>query len=163
MKQGTAGRAETLIYASPDTLYGMVSDVTRMGEWSPETYRCQWLDGATGPQLGARFKGSNRRGILRWSTTPRVVVAEPGREFAFVHAHGKRDSTRWSYRFEPGPGTTTKVSESFELMNDEQWYYVFSERVLMGVRDRAADLQAAMSQTLSRLKVAAERVTSSQP
>ena len=56
----------------------MVSDVTRMGEWSPETIRCTWIDGATGPAVGARFKGTNRRGIFRWSTKPEIVVADRG-------------------------------------------------------------------------------------
>jgi hypothetical protein len=54
-----------------------------MGEWSPETYSCTWIHGATGSVVGARFKGRNRRGLLRWSNTPEVIAAESGREFAF--------------------------------------------------------------------------------
>src|SRR5438270_4543317 len=105
MKKGTRGEATLHVSAPPETLYELVSDVTRMGEWSPETVRCEWLDGATGPGVGARFKGSNRRGMWRWSTKPRVTAAEPGREFAFVAGlmMFNRDMTKWRYQFEPAP------------------------------------------------------------
>ena len=63
--------------------------------------------------------------------------------------------TKWSYRFEPdGEGTT--VTESFEMLFDMPWYIAASERWLMGVKDRKADLEAAMEQTLQRLKVVAD-------
>jgi len=88
--------------ATPERVYAVVSDVTRMGEWSPETKKCEWLDGVTGPAVGARFKGSNKRGLVSWSTKPRVVAADPGREFAF----DVDTDTRWTYRFAPdGDGT----------------------------------------------------------
>src|SRR2546421_5875937 len=99
------GQASVHVNASPDELYALVSNVTRMGEWSPETVRCEWLDGATGPAVGARFKGSNWRGIMRWNTKPRVTAAEPGREFAFVAdlMVSSRDMTMWRYQFAPTP------------------------------------------------------------
>jgi hypothetical protein len=70
MQKGTTGQAQVHIDARPDAVYTVVSDVTRMGEWSPETTKCEWIDGATGPAAGARFKGSNKRGFVRWSTKP---------------------------------------------------------------------------------------------
>src|SRR5436190_12858062 len=115
MNKGATGRASVHVNASPDELYALVSDVTRMGEWSPETVRCRWLDGATGPAVGARFKGSNRRGIMHWSTKPRVTAADPGREFAFVAGLmiSPREMTKWCYQFEPAPDGGTNVTESF--------------------------------------------------
>ena len=71
------------VAAAPSALYAMVSDVTRMGEWSPENVGCAWIGGATGPAVGARFKGRNQRGWCRWSTVNEVVEAEAGRVFAF--------------------------------------------------------------------------------
>lgn len=154
MEAGTQGQVSTQVRAAPDALYDLVSDVTRMGEWSPETRRCRWLDGATGPVVGARFKGTNRRGLVRWSTKPRVVVAEPGREFAFVIPHGGRDLTRWAFTFAPaGDGTT--VTESFEMLETQPWFFTMGER-LIGMRDRKADLEAGMTETLARIKAAAE-------
>ena len=72
----------THVSAPPEKLYDLVSDVTRMGEWSPETAKCESIGGATGPAVGARFKGTNKRRVW-WSTDATVVAAERGRRFAF--------------------------------------------------------------------------------
>src|SRR5262245_20785888 len=120
-----------------------------MGEWSPETTTCTWIDGATGPVVGAKFKGTSKRGIFRWSTKPTVVAAEPAREFEF-----DANSTRWSYRFESANGGTD-ATESFEILKDVPWFYVQVEK-LMGVKDRAVDLEGAMQTTLQRIKAAVE-------
>ena len=40
------------IDAPAEKLWAMVSDVTRMGEWSPENVGGNWLGGATGPKPG---------------------------------------------------------------------------------------------------------------
>src|SRR5438067_13595274 len=90
------GEAKVHIDAPPESVYALVSDVTRMGEWSPECYAADWVDGATGPAVGAKFKGRNKQGFMRWSTTPEVIAADPGREFAF-----KTRETTWRYQFEP--------------------------------------------------------------
>lgn len=159
MQAGTQSHVSIHVGASPGVLYDLVSDVTRMGEWSPETRRCRWLDGATGPAVGARFKGTNRRGIVGWSTKPRVVVADPGREFAFTIPHGGRDLTKWTFGFE-ARGDGTEVTESFEMLEAQPWYFSFGER-LIGMRDRKADLEAGMTATLTRLKAAAEGAVAS--
>jgi hypothetical protein len=159
VKVGTRGEASTDVASSANALYDVVSDVRRMGEWSPECRRCQWVGGASGPAVGARFKGSNRRGIARWSTKPRVVVADPGREFAFVVNHLGRGMTKWSYRFEASSAQTTKVTESFELLRDLPWYFRVADRRMMGIDDRKADLEAGMQETLERLKAAVERAS----
>src|SRR3954471_13280853 len=112
MKKGTTGQASVHVDAPPQAVYDAVTDVTRMGEWSPETVKCEWLDGATRPAVGARFKGTNKRGFVRWSTKPRVVVAEQGREFAFV-TEGLGPATRWTYRFESATDGGTDATESF--------------------------------------------------
>src|SRR3954451_20430486 len=155
MKKGTTGEADVIVAAAPDAVYAIVSDVTRMGEWSPETIKCEWIDGATGPAVGARFKGSNKRGMARWSTKPRVVTADEGKEFAFVTTHLGKDATKWSYRFEPADGGT-KVTESFEMMFDMPWYFTMTDRLMMGIKDRKADLEEGMAVTLQRLKASAE-------
>ena len=161
MKQGTRGEARLHVNVASDKLYDLVSDVTRMGEWSPETFRCQWLDGVTAPAVGARFKGTNRRRFFRWSTKPRVVTAEPGREFAFVVnlVVFNREMTKWRYEFEPAADGGTDVTESFEMLNDLPWYIALGERS-MGIKDRKADLEAGMLRTLERIKAVAEKSAS---
>ena len=147
MEKGSGAEAQVHIEAPPEVVYGVVSDVTRMGEWSPETVKCEWLDGAAGPGVGARFKGANKRGFVRWSTKPIVVAADPGREFSFE----VRPDVRWTYRL-AAEGTGTTLTESFEMLRDLRWYYAFAERWLMGVKDRRADLQHGMAATLERIK-----------
>jgi hypothetical protein len=91
--------------------------VTRIGEFSPETFEAEWLDGAGGPQVGARFRGHvrrNGRGPVYW-TTCTVVASEPGREFAFTVGGGQdRTVNTWRYQLTAAPDGTD-VTESFEL------------------------------------------------
>jgi hypothetical protein len=102
--KGTTGDARVHIDAKPAELYDLVTDVTRMGEWSPECVRCVWLDGATGPAVGARFRGSNRRASL-------------------------------------------------------PFYVRLSDGLSMGVKDRKADLEQGMSETLDRIRAVAEQAS----
>jgi len=158
MKKGTRGEARIHLSAPPEKVYELVSDVTRMGEWSPETRKCRWLDGATGPAVGARFKGTNQNKFVRWSTTPRVVVADEGREFGFTVPAiiGNKDLTKWTYRFDPASDGGTEVTESFEIVNDLPGYINFGDRYILGIKDRKADLEQAMGKTLERIKRVAE-------
>jgi uncharacterized protein YndB with AHSA1/START domain len=104
MVTATTGQAHIDIAAPATQVYDVLSDVTRMGEWSPECYRCEWIDGEIGPVVGARFRGHNRVGPVRWKTTAIVVAADRGLEFAFtvIHSNG-REKTRWRYCLKPPP------------------------------------------------------------
>jgi hypothetical protein len=157
VKQGTRASVDVSVAAAPATLYETVSDIRRMGEWSPECTRCEWTGSATGPVVGAQFKGTNRHGLMRWSTKPRVVVANAPHEFAFVTGHLGHDMTKWSYEFRPTPDETgTVVTESFEMLRDMPWYFHAADRWLMGIRDRERDLVTNMGQTLARIKAVVE-------
>jgi hypothetical protein len=155
MNKGTTGQASIHMTVAPEKVYALVTDVSRMGEWSPETRSCEWLDGATEPAVGARFKGSNKHGVFRWSTKPKVLVADEGREFSFVTDLRGNDLTKWSYRFEPEDGGT-KVTESFEMLADEPGMITFVEKHLMRIKDRKASLERDMQSTLERIKSVAE-------
>lgn len=109
------GQASIVIAAAPERVWALVSDVTRTGEWSPENVGGTWLDGATGPAVGARFRGTNRRAKRSWSTTCEVLVADPDREFAFATGSAARAQTIWRYQLEP-VSEGTRVTESFELV-----------------------------------------------
>ena len=146
------GRASTVIAAPPEAVWALVTDVTRTGEWSPENTGALWLDGATGPAVGARFKGSNRRGRTKWATTCQVTVADPGREFVFVTGRPEKPETRWRYTLEPEGDGATRVTESFELVKPLGAVSNFVTRVTTGVRDRRADLEANVRSSLARIK-----------
>jgi Polyketide cyclase / dehydrase and lipid transport len=108
----------TVHMAAPaDRVWDLVSDVTRVGEFSPETFEAEWLGGATGPASGARFRGHvrrNGRGPVYW-TVCTVTACVPGREFGFS-VGGPRGAilNTWHYQLEPS-GDGTDVTESFEL------------------------------------------------
>jgi hypothetical protein len=124
-----------------------------MGEWSPECQRVEWLDGTTGPAVGATFVGHNRggpRGLMKWSRRGRVLVADPGREFAFVTEEGGRESTQWRYLFEAVEGGT-RVTESYDVKWIPTW-----ARIVDVPTNRHRELREAMRHTLEQLKSAAE-------
>ena len=75
--------ATIVVRTSPESLYDLLSDVTRTGEWSPVCRECTWDEGASG-QVGDRFTGRNDNGTRQWETRSQVVAAERGREFAWM-------------------------------------------------------------------------------
>ncbi|HEX8771320.1 MAG TPA: SRPBCC family protein [Acidimicrobiales bacterium] len=150
-----SGGAKVIVRADADRVWAMVSDVTRMGEWSPETERAEWLAGASGPVVGARFKGYNRRGKAKWSTICEVIEAEPGRLFAFAVGGAAKPETVWRYRVAPIP-EGVEVSESFELVKPLGFFSRLVTRVTTGVKDRRGDLEEGVRSTLAALKHAAE-------
>ena len=144
------------VMASPESLYDLVADVTRVGEHSPETVSARWLDDR-GPVVGARFRGHNRIGFLRWSTVATVSAAEPGRRFAFDTAAPSR--TAWTYTFEPVEDGT-RVTESMCRQDAQPATRWWMQR-LAGVPDREDHLHAGMTATLARLDSAATAAVAS--
>lgn len=150
-----SGQAVTIISAPADRIWALISDVTATGQWSPENTGGEWLDGATGPAAGVRFKGNNRRGKVKWSTTCEVTAAEPGREFTFVTGTAAKPQTIWRYLLEPEAGGT-RVTESFELAKPIGPVSRLVTRLTTGVRDRRADLDENLRVSLANLKRVAE-------
>lgn len=142
------GSASIHVDAAPAQVYDLLADITRMGEWSPETYRAHWLNGADHAQTGARFRGWNRKGVVRWFTDPIIECAERGRELCFTTTFlGRGRFTTWTYRMTP-EGSGTRLEESWDV----------SGLPAPGFLDRwrSAQLQEGMQQTLARIKAAAE-------
>ena len=144
---------EEVVAAPAQLLYDLVSDVTRMGEWSPETTSCRWVGGATGPRVGARFRGSNRNGWRRWSTSCTVVAAEPGSRFSFDVDLWWMPISRWTYEFLP-EGRGTRVRESWTDRR-AAWMDRFGKPV-RGITDTHAHNRAGMGATLAALRLHAE-------
>ena len=101
----------------PQDVYGVVSDVTRMGELSPVCTSGTWDDPAQAGKQGAWFTGHNAIGDYTWDTHCQVVAAQPGREFTFVNhgPDGDAELVRWGYTFEPA-GDATVVTESWQVL-----------------------------------------------
>jgi uncharacterized protein YndB with AHSA1/START domain len=144
---------ERVINASPDDLWSRVANIDRMGDLSPENVGGTWLKGATGPAVGARFKGDNENGKKKWSTNGKVIECEPGRAFAFEVTAGPFKVSRWTYRFEP-TATGCQVTETWT--DDRGKFVVFMGKIVSGVGDRAVHNRATMEATLDRLAALSE-------
>jgi Polyketide cyclase / dehydrase and lipid transport len=146
--------------APAGVIWDLVSDITRVGEFSPETFEAEWLPdpgehGPSGHGPGARFRGHvrrNGRGPVYW-TTCTVVASDPGREFAFTVAlpGGKTVVSTWRYHIEPR-ADGSDVTESFELAdtlpNRVYW-------ALAGRARRRTNLNG-MRTTLERIRAVTE-------
>jgi Polyketide cyclase / dehydrase and lipid transport len=154
MDINTSGEVAARIDARPESVYSLVSDITRTGEWSPECQRCRWVDRADEARPGARFRGWNRSGLIRWSRLVEVVAAEPGREFAFrtVPDRVNRDSTTWRYHIEPD-GDGTLLTESYAIHSLPQFPVSLVLRLFLR---HHADMRPHMRVTLERIKAVAE-------
>lgn len=152
--------AELRIDAPPGTVWQLVCDIQTPAEFSSEFQGGQWLDGATGPGLGARFRGRNfheARGT--WETVSTICEFEPERVFGWAVGDPDDPAARWRFSLEPdGTGTVIRqwmqmgpgesgISELVAQMPDKE------HRIL---RRRLAEHQANMTATLAGIKDRAE-------
>jgi uncharacterized protein YndB with AHSA1/START domain len=140
------------IAAPPEKVWGLLTDVTQMGRWSPECHRCEWLGGATGPVVGAKFKGHNKRGVMRWSTVSTVTTADEPNHFAW---EVDKSAMRWGYQFVPIDGGTSVTEYREEYASFRLSVRLAYKLGLLG-RDPDAIVLRGMRETLERLKAAAE-------
>ena len=141
------------IKAPPEQVWDLVTNVANMGRWSPECHRCEWVGGASGPAVGAVFKGWNKRGLMRWSTVSTVVVADEPGHFAW---EVKQSKMRWGYRFEPS-GDGSKVTEYRDELGPKPRYVRMAYKLRLLGRDPDAIVRDGMKETLNRLKAGAEK------
>jgi len=102
--------------APAERIWDLVSDVTKIGRYSPETFEAEWLEGATGPAVGAKFRGHVKRngiGPVYW-TTCTVRECVPNVKFAFGVGPSDKPLNIWAYELRPA-ASGTDVTESFEL------------------------------------------------
>jgi hypothetical protein len=152
-----SGTGRVWIAVSPEVAYAAVADLTRMGEWSPENYGGEWVEGEAA--VGATFRGRNRGPHGEWETLLTVVDAQPPSRFAFCVAAPGEAGTTWRYTFRVEHGGTA-VEESFE------WHWTplpkegFRGRIgrlpiddaVRQVGERERHLQDQVEQTLATLK-----------
>ncbi len=141
------------IEAPADAVWALVSDLPRMGDWSPEATGGSWIKGADGPRVGAEFKGSNARGRRRWSTVAKVTACDPGRTFSFDVKAGGMKVANWCYDLEP---TATGCTVTETWTDTRGWLITKIGTLVSGVSDRATHNRAGMETTLGNLAAAVE-------
>lgn len=147
-------QASIEVHAPAARVYGLISDLPRMGEWSPECVKCVWKGGTERAEPGARFKGYNRRGPRRWSTNGEVVAAEPARELSFDIRSLGLPVARWTYVIEPTGDGSCRVTERWDDQRGRLITWLGT--IGTGVSDRETHNEAGMQATLDRIKAEAE-------
>ena len=143
-------KAEIEINAPVAKVWSLVSDPSRMPQWSPQ---CRIMR-ALGPiRPGTRTINLNRRGLLFWPTTSVITEVVPERKFAF---RIPINTSVWSYELEP-TATGTRLIETRHAENGVTAVSTaVTKAALGGVDSFEQELLEGMSQSLARIKAAAE-------
>ena len=144
--------ADITINARPDALYSLITDLPTLTELAEETTAMRWTKGDKA-RPGAVFRGSNRNGRHRWTTTCTVTEAEPGRLFAWDVRSGSVPIAHWRYEIVPGEATA-QVTES--MWDHRPGWFRRIGVYLTGVPDRESANNEHIKVTLQRLKARAE-------
>lgn len=136
------------IDAPPQAVFDVVTDLCRMGEWSPENEGGEWTGGATGPALGATFSGVNRNGDKTWTTTCTVTRYDPPGGFSFEVTSGPFAISTWAFDLTPTE-TGCRVAQS--ATERRNWVIKKLGNIVSGVAERDAHNRSNMETTLARL------------
>lgn len=137
------------IQASPAVVYGLVSSIDRMGEWSPEAVGGDWLDGGSG-RVGDRFEGHNRSGEREWSRECEVAEAVPEQAFTWVVGGVEANCTWWSYEIEPTEAGSRLV---------ERWWIVNKTPALQQATEEQFAARVELTKTMLPSTLAAIKAT----
>ena len=145
--------ASVIVEAPPEAVWAVIADVTRVGEWSGECRGCAWVDDTGGLKPGARFKGRNRRGGIRWTRLNEVVLADGPRTLIWrtVARAPYFDSSEWRLHL-TADDAGTHVSESFQVLRIPRLMEWTLWLAMPAHRDRTDDL----ADDLKRLKILVE-------
>ena len=134
-------RVEVTVTAPVESVWRVVSDPTRTGEWSHECRQVVWLDGSTSAAPGARFRGRSHSGPWRWSRTCEVLSVEPPHVITWRTIPTWRfvDSTEWAIALAP-VGTGTRIVQTFDVVRCPDWWEWLVVRLVKAHIDRTSAL-----------------------
>jgi uncharacterized protein YndB with AHSA1/START domain len=148
----TSRTAVTRDIAAPtEKVWALVTDLPRMGEWSPENAGGKWVKGSTGPALGAVFEGDNKNGFRRWKTNVTIIACEPNKLFEFAVTSGPLAVATWRYEFEE-VGAGCRVTESW-VDQRKRWFAILAR---VAGDHSAAHAEKEMAATLANVAAAVE-------
>lgn len=142
------------VAATAPTLYDLVSDIRRTGEWSPVCTSCWWDDESSAGLPGAWFTGRNELAHRIWETRSQVVTAERGREFAWIVGGS---FVRWGFTMTP-TDTETILRESWDFLPDgiAMFEEKFGDGADAQVSNRTQQALDGIPKTLAAIKQIAE-------
>jgi uncharacterized protein YndB with AHSA1/START domain len=143
------------IAAPPEKIWSMISDLPRMGEWSPENVGGKWQGGATEAAPGVKFKGTNKQGWHRWSGGVVITEAEAPKRLSFTVKIAGLNGATWGYDIEP-TGEGCRVTESWTDTRNGLFKVGLVTKLATGIADRTGYAQELMDTTLANIKKAAE-------
>ncbi len=151
---GHEHRVEGTVEASPEVVYGLISDIDAQARWNPAFDETEWIDGVDKAEKGARFLVRNVDARFDWSVdTCTVVECDAPKVFSFVRVHHDRDAARWTYTLEP-QGSGTHVTIDFEVLYEPPY-----ERIKGIFRDVQRDADRAAERIMAGLQAAARQHT----
>jgi len=136
------------IKGSSHELWSLISDLPRMGEWSDENEGGTWIRGASGPEVGATFRGRNSNGWRRWTTLARVTESVPGERFAFRVDAWRMPVSTWTYVL---ADTEDGCAVTEAWLDRRPFWWLPISAVITDVSDRAEHTKASMDHTLENL------------
>lgn len=141
------------IAAPPEAVFAAITDITRMGEWSPETIAAEWNEGFSAAAVGAQFTGHNTAGEAEWSTRATITEFVENERFFFDCDMNDFVFSKWGYVIEPADGGCTVTELSQNLIPEELRE---ASSGISGVEDRESHNRETMTTTLDRLAAALE-------
>jgi hypothetical protein len=147
-----SAKAEVNIDAHPDTVYALITDLQSLASLAEETVAMGWRNGDAA-RPGAVFKGTNRNGLRRWTTTCTVTDADPGRVFAFDVTYLGAPVAHWRYDIAAEAGGCRVTEKTWDRRTR---LMAKAGGLATGVTDRDTANDQHMKLTLARLKEMAE-------
>ena len=136
----THGTVSVDVTATPAQVWAVLSDPTRVGEWSNEAVGARWLEGADEAVRGAWFEGRSHAGVFGWRRRCLITAAEPNRRLTWQTRGGiGHDCTQWSFTLEPST-RGTRITQTFEALACARWYAAVISRAVPAHNDRADSL-----------------------
>lgn len=147
-----SAQADVTIAASCGEVYSLITDLPTMAALAVEANAMEWHEGDSATP-GAVFKGHNRSGSKKWTTTCTVTHAEPGKVFAFDVKSLVVPVAHWRYDIEPVDGGCRVTERTWDR---RPGWFLKPAAIATGVHDRTSANAKHIALTLQRLKAKAE-------
>ena len=134
------GATSVIVGADIDAVWDVVRDPTRVGEWSHDCVDGRWVGDVTEARPGARFRGRNKQGLIRWGRLCEVVRAEPFEiVWRTVPTRLYPDSTEWAIRLTPAD-EGTRIEQTFQVVKGTKLEPLYAT-LMPAHRDRTEGLR----------------------